>query len=129
MVIKTFLQKYLMPLLAIIVLALALRDAASLLGVNSDDVSPISQMGLISFILMGIFTIFRLFAAVGMWIGAGWGAPLLVLVTIAELVLLSLGNDHITIHTVGLTIRLLLLFGVALWFALNYFFEREDIYD
>ncbi len=124
--IKTLLHKYLMPLLAITALFLALHDAYSLLGVNSGDINPIDQIGVISFILMGVFTVFRLFSAVGMWIGTGWGAPLLIIVTVIELVLLAGGNSHINIQGIGLGIRIFLLLGIILWFLLSHQKTKEQ---
>ncbi|MCF6343195.1 MAG: hypothetical protein L3J15_00760 [Devosiaceae bacterium] len=124
--IKTLLHKYLMPLLAIIALFLALHDAYSLLGVSSGDISPIDQIGVIGFILMGMFTVFRLFSAVGMWIGAGWGAPLLIIVTVIELALFAAGNSHINIQGIGLGIRIFVLLGIIIWFLLHYQKTKEE---
>ncbi len=115
-----------MPLLAIIALFLALHDAYSLLGINSVYISPIDQIGVISFIVMGVFTVFRLFSAVGMWIGAGWGAPLLIIVTVIELVLFVGGNSHINIQGIGLGIRVFLLLGIIFWFLLHYQKTKEE---
>ena len=65
-------------IVAILALILGLSDAARLLGVNLGPTSPISTMGFSSFVLLGVFCLARLFAAVGLWIKASWGAALLV---------------------------------------------------
>jgi len=57
-----------------------------------------------------------LFSAVGMWIGAGWGAPLLIIVTVIELVLFVGGNSHINIQQIGFGIRIFLLLGIIFGF-------------
>ncbi len=115
-----------LKMLALLSLALALRDASSLLGVGLGEVNPITIFGTTSFILMGIFTIFRLFASVGMWIGAGWGAPLLLIVTIVEFGLLFLGNYIISIGVIGSAIRIFLFFGVLLWLVAHYFRQVRE---
>ena len=65
-------------IVAIISLLLGLNDAARLLGVNLGEVSPIATMGMTGFVYLAIFALARLFAAVGLWIKASWGAVLLV---------------------------------------------------
>lgn len=126
---KTLVRKYLMHLLAIICLALGLLDATRLLGVGTGDVSPLSQLGATGFILLAVFTIFRLFSSVGMWIGAGWGAPLIVGVTIIELVLWVFKSSNLPISVLGLFIRLILLVGIGVYFFLQYQDAREDFND
>ena len=70
---------------AIIALLLGLVDAARLLGVSSGAQSPITQLGATGFAYLAVFCLARLFAAVGLWIRASWGAVLLGLATTVEL--------------------------------------------
>ena len=126
MTIMAFAKNYLLRIMAAICLTLALLDATRLLGVNLGDLSPLSFFGVTGFVLLAVFTIFRLFAAVGMWIDAGWGAPLLIGVTVIEIVLLIFGNPDVSVTFLGLAIRMILLFGVAAYFYLRF---RENLHD
>ena len=72
-------------IIAIIALLLGLADAARLLGVSTGAQSPITQLGPMGFSYLAAFSIARLFAAVGLWIRASWGAVLLVIATVVEL--------------------------------------------
>lgn len=106
-------------IIAIIALLVGLGDAARLLGVGSGDVSPLAQLGPAGFAYLAVFCLSRLFAAVGMWIGASWGAVLLVGATSIELVLFLTGNRDIHLDMPGFGIRLLLVVGIVLLFVLS----------
>ncbi|MDF2984471.1 MAG: hypothetical protein K0Q69_4243 [Devosia sp.] len=71
-------------IIAIIALLLGLADASRLLGVSSGSVSPIAQLGPTGFAFLTVFCLARLFAAVGLWIRASWGAVLLVGATLLK---------------------------------------------
>lgn len=104
---------------AIISLMLGLNDAARLLGVNLGAVSPLSTLGMTGFIYLGIFAAARLFAAVGLWIKASWGAVLLVGSTGIELLMYLLGNPDVRMTAVGFAVRLVLLASILIIFVLS----------
>lgn len=100
-------------IVAIIALLLGLVDAARLLGVSSGAQSPITQLGATGFAYLAVFCLARLFAAVGLWIRASWGAVLLGLATTVELLMYLFGNKDVTISAFGFAVRLLLVVSVA----------------
>lgn len=116
-------------IVAIISLALGLNDAARLLGVNLGAVSPISTMGVTGFVYLAIFASARLFAAVGLWIKASWGAVLLVGATGVELALYLLGNPDVTMSAVGFAVRLVLLASILIIFMLSIRLNRARAAD
>src|SRR5690606_34624492 len=69
-------------IIAVVALLVGLGDAARLLGVTSGSVSPLQLLGPAGFIYLSVFCLARLFAAVGIWIGASWGTVLLVGATV-----------------------------------------------
>ena len=80
-------------IVAIIALLLGLNDAvAAARRVDRRSQSPITLLGVTGFVYLAIFALSRLFAAVGLWISASWGAVLLVGATGIELVMYLLGN-------------------------------------
>jgi hypothetical protein len=109
----------LVRVIAIVALLVGLGDAARLLGVNSGTVSPLAQLGPAWFAYLAVFCLSRLFAAVGLWLGASWGAVLLVGATGIELVLFLTGNRDIHLDIVGFGVRLLLVVSVLLLFVLS----------
>ena len=116
-------------IVAIISLLLGLNDAARLLGVNLGDVSPIATMGMTGFVYLAIFALARLFAAVGLWIKASWGAVLLVGATAVELALHLLGNPDIRMSAFGFAVRIVLLVAILAIFALSFRFTRAQAAD
>jgi uncharacterized membrane protein (DUF2068 family) len=114
---------------AIISLLLGLNDAARLLGVGLGDVSPMSTMGMTGFVYLAIFALARLFAAVGLWIKASWGAVLLVGSTAAELALYLLGNPDVRMSAFGFAVRLVLLASITIIFVLTIRLERARATD
>ncbi len=79
-------------IVALLALLLGLSDAARLLGVSLDTMSPIAVLGPAGFTFLAVFCLARLFAAVGLWIKASWGAVLLIGATTAELALYLSGS-------------------------------------
>ena len=114
---------------AIISLLLGLNDAARLLGVNLGAVSPIAAMGMTGFVYLAIFALSRLFAAVGLWIKASWGAVLLVGATSAELVLYMFGNPDVDMSAMGFAVRLVLLASIIIIFVLGIRIRRAGAAD
>jgi hypothetical protein len=116
-------------IVALLALLLGLNDAARLLGVNLGAVSPVAVMGAPAFIYLAIFCLARLFAAVGLWIKASWGAVVLVGATALELALYMSGNPDIRMSAVGFAVRLVLLGAIVLIFALSLRFRRAQAAD
>ena len=106
-------------IVAIIALLLGLADAARLLGVSSGSVSPLATLGTAGFIYLAIFCLARLFAAVGLWIRASWGAVLLVGATAVELAMYLMGNRDIQLDPIGFALRLVLLVAITVVFVLS----------
>ena len=114
---------------AIIALLLGLNDASRLLGVAGGEVSPLTTMGPAGFTYLALFALARLFAAVGLWIKASWGAVLLVAATGVELLMFLLGNRDIEMSGFGVAVRLVLLTAIILVFVLSWRVNRARIHD
>ncbi|MDP1732033.1 MAG: hypothetical protein Q8L54_12835 [Devosia sp.] len=106
-------------IVAIIALLLGLSDASRLLGVSSGSVSPLAELGTTGFVYLAIFALARLFAAVGLWIKASWGAVLLVGATAVELSLYLMGSPDVKMTAFGFAVRLVLLVSITLIFVLG----------
>lgn len=111
-------------IVAIIALLLGLADAARLLGVSSGAVSPLQTLGTAGFVYLAIFCLARLFAAVGLWIRASWGAVMLVGATVVELVMYLMGNPDVRIDAIGFALRLVLLAAISVIFVLSFRMRR-----
>jgi hypothetical protein len=107
-------------IVAIIALLLGLNDASRLLGVTTGAESPFEMLGVAGFTYLAIFALARLFAAVGLWIRASWGAVLLVGATGVELGMYLLGNRDIQMSALGFAVRLVLLVSIVLIFVLSF---------
>ena len=116
-------------IVAIISLLLGLNDAARLLGVNLGAVSPIATLGMTGFVYLAIFCLSRLFAAVGLWIKASWGAVLLVGSTGVELILYVIGNADVRMSAIGFAVRLVLLAAILVIFILGVRLRRARAAD
>lgn len=112
-------------IVAIIALLLGLSDAARLLGVSSGAQSPITELGATGFAFLTVFCLARLFAAVGLWIRASWGAVLLGISTTIELLMAISGNQNVTISALGFAVRVLLLVSVAALLFLSFRMRRQ----
>ena len=107
-------------IVAIIALLLGLNDASRLLGVTSGRAKPDRRCsGASGFIYLAIFALARLFAAVGLWIRASWGAVLLVGATGVELGMYLLGSRDVQMSALGFAVRLVLLVSIVLIFVLS----------
>ena len=115
-------------IVAIIALLLGLNDASRLLGVTTGSQSPFELLGNAGFTYLAIFALARLFAAVGLWIRASWGAVLLVGATAIELGMYVFGNRDVQMSMLGFAVRLVLLISIVLVFVLN-FRTRERAHD
>jgi hypothetical protein len=106
-------------ILAIVTLLIGLNDAARLLGVTLGAQSPIELYGLTGFIYLAVFTLALLFAAVGLWMKASWGAVLLAGATGIELAMFLLGSKDVQMTLLGFGVRLVLLAAVVAIFVLG----------
>ena len=113
-------------IVAIIALLLGLSDAARLLGVAGiPGVSPIYTLGGAGFTYLAIFALARLFAAVGLWIQASWGAVMLVGATVIELGMYMMGSRDVQMSALGFAVRLVLLVSIVLIFVLSLRFRQR----
>lgn len=116
-------------IVALLSLALGLSDAGRLLGINLGETSPLAVLGPAGFVLLAVFSLARLFAGVGLWLKASWGAVLLVGATTAELALYVGGSGDIRMSAVGFAMRVVLLVAVLVIFALAFRFSRAQAAD
>lgn len=114
---------------ALLSLALGLSDAGRLLGVNLGATSPIAVLGPTGFVYLAIFSLARLFAGVGLWLKASWGAVLLVGATGAEIALYLAGSPDVLISAWGFGVRIVLLAAIIVIFALSFRFTRAQQAD
>ncbi|MEO5807253.1 hypothetical protein [Devosia sp.] len=120
---------YYIRIVAIASLLLGLNDAARLLGVQLGATSPIADLGINGFAFLAIFALSRLFAAVGLWMKASWGAVLLVGATGVELALYLMGNGDVRMSAFGFALRLVLLASVVAIFVLGIRHHRAHAHD
>ena len=106
-------------IIAIITLLVGLNDAMRLCGVSLGSQSPIDAYGVKSFIYLAVFTLALLFAAVGLWMKASWGAVLLAGATTIELLLFLFGSKDVEMTVLGFGLRLVLLAAIVAIFVLN----------
>lgn len=116
-------------IVALLSLALGLSDAGRLLGVNLGATSPVAVLGSTGFVFLAIFSLSRLFAGVGLWLKASWGAVLLVGSTVAELALYVAGSPDIHMSAFGFAVRIVLLVAISVIFALSFRFSRAQAAD
>jgi hypothetical protein len=107
-------------IVALISLALGLSDAARVLGINLGPISPLDAFGVTGFTYLALFSLARLFAAVGLWIKASWGAVLLVGATATELALYLSGSPEIRMSPFGFSVRLVLLTSILVIFVFSF---------
>lgn len=116
-------------IVALVSLLLGLNDAARLLGIDQGAISPIATMGMTGFVYLAVFALARLFAAVGLWIKASWGAVLLVGATGVELALYLSGSPDVQMSTAGMVVRLILLAAIAVIVVLSIRITRAGAAD
>ena len=115
-------------IVAIIALLLGLNDASRLLGVSTGSQSPIQLLGVSGFVWLAVFSLAQLFASVGLWIRASWGAVLLVGATVLELGMYLMSSRDIQMSAIGFAVRLVLLVSIVLVLVLSLRF-RERAHD
>ena len=114
---------------ALLSLALGLSDAGRLLGINLGATSPLAVLGPTGFVLLGIFALSRLFAGVGLWLKASWGAVLLVGSTGAEMTLYLARSLDVHMTPFGFAVRTILLVAIITIFGLSFRFSRQQAAD
>lgn len=114
---------------ALLSLALGLSDASRLLGINLGATSPVAVLGPSGFVYLAIFSLSRLFAGVGLWLKASWGAVLLIGSTGAELALYLTGNGDVYMTAFGFAVRVVLLAAILVIFTLSFRFTRAQAAD
>ena len=93
-------------ILALVSLFMGLGDATRLLGLGSDAASPIVAIGAMGFVLLSILGLMRLFAAVGLWIHARWGAIVLAASLAIEMVFSLAGSTWVSLSLWGFIFKL-----------------------
>jgi hypothetical protein len=114
---------------AIIALLLGLNDASRLLGVQLGATSPIAVLGISGFVYLSIFALALLFASVGLWIKASWGAVLLIAATALELGLFLTGNKDVHMTPFGLAVRIVLVVSILVLFMIGVRQRRARVHD
>jgi len=112
-------------IVAIISLLVGLADASRLLGVSTGEANPIEIMGTVGFVYLSIFAAARLFAAVGLWIRASWGAVLLLAASAIELGMYFFGNRAIQLSALDFAVRLVLLVAIVGIFVTAFRFRQR----
>jgi|GEM_PF-2103781 len=127
--IPSLVRENIVRFLALVCLVVGLGDASRLLGVHTGNANPIILMGGGVFVSLAIFTLARLFAAVGLWINASWGGAILIGATLAELVLLASPGFGYVIPLFDLLVRLALLVSISGLLANRLYKYYRHIHD
>lgn len=115
--------------LAVISLFLGLSDAARLLGVTGASGSPLATLGPTGFILLTVLSTSRLFAALGLWMKAQWGAVLLVIALAVEIGFSLAGNLTVRSGLFGFIFKLVLMLATILLLVLAHNLDRRQRAD
>ena len=124
-----FLRENFVRLMALVCLLIGLADGARLLGVQSGSVNPLLELGLTGFVMLSLFTLARLFAAVGLWINSSWGGVLLIGATIVELGVVVSGDSVLDISLPSLVVRVALLVAILGFIGMRYLHHRRTAHD
>lgn len=106
--------------ISVITLIMGLVDAGTLLGLPHGDVSPLTTLGTAGFTWMAMFCIAHLFAAVGLWIRASWGAVTLNGAFLLELILTAVGNPHFRLDIFGILLRIVIMAALSALLFVNW---------
>lgn len=116
-------------ILALIGLFMGLGDATRLLGLGSDVASPIAAIGLTGFVLLSILSLMRLFAAVGLWIHARWGAIVLAASLAVEIVFYLAGSAWVSLSLWGFIFKLVVMLATFGLLAFVQIAARRQVAD
>ena len=103
-------------------LFVGLANVLRAFGTFGDAFNPIEQYGQFGFSVLVMTGLLRLFAAVGLWAYATWGAALLLIASLIELVLIFLAITTLVISPLGFGLSVLLFFsgvGLLVWRYIN----------
>ncbi|MGJ8528800.1 hypothetical protein [Maritalea sp.] len=103
-------------------LVVGLMNAFNAMGVSASLISPIEQYGEAAFAVLSVVALLRLFAAVGLWAHATWGAFLLLFASVLEMFIATSGLVDLMISPTGFAISILLLassLGLLIWRSVN----------
>lgn len=103
-------------------LFVGLANVLRAFGTFGDAYNPIEQYGQFGFSVLVITGLLRLFAAVGLWAYATWGAALLLIASLIELILIFLAITIVVISPLGFGLSVLLFFsgvGLLVWRYIN----------
>jgi hypothetical protein len=115
--------------LALASLFMGLGDATRLLGLGAGPTSPIVTLGVIGFLLLAGLSLMRLFAAVGLWIHARWGAVVLAGSLIVEIVLYLAGSAWVSLSLWGFIFKLAVMLATFALLAFAQMAARRQIAD
>jgi hypothetical protein len=127
--IEAFVRENFVRFLALVCLVIGLADASRLLGVHSGDANPILLLGGPGFVFLAVFTLARLFAAVGLWINASWGGALLICATVSEVALTVYPGSGYDLTPTYLLIRLGLLICISGLLGLRLYNFYTHVHD
>ena len=116
-------------ILALVSLILGLGDATRLLGLGMGGTSPIVAMGAMGFVLLTALSLTRLFAAVGLWIHAGWGAVVLAGSLAVEIALYLAGSNWISLTLWGFIFKLAAMLATFALLAMARIAANRQIAD
>lgn len=120
---------FLARILALVSLFMGLGDATRLLGLGAGATSPIVAMGLIGFLLLAGLSLMRLFAAVGLWIHARWGAVVLAGSLVVEVVLYLAGSAWVSLSLWGFIFKLAVMLATFALLAFAQMAAQRQIID
>lgn len=100
-------------LIAVITLGHGLMDCALMLGLFS-PVSPVNAYGPDAFWALVAFVLMRLFAAVGLWTLATWGAVLVIAANAGEIIFAMMAPNLVSLGIIGFAVRLIVLSATIL---------------
>ncbi|GLQ18216.1 hypothetical protein [Maritalea porphyrae] len=109
-------------IVASVSLFVGLANALHALGVSGSVSDPVAGYGQMGFAVLTIIACLRLFAAVGLWAYATWGAFLLLFASMIEIVVVGAGVGALIVTPMGFGLSVALLassVGLLVWRFLN----------
>jgi len=103
-------------------LFVGLSNAFLALGVSSDVTDPVTGFGQFAFVALTIIALLRLFAAVGLWAYATWGAFLLLFASLIEIGMVVVSTARVAVSPIDFGIAIMLLasaIGLLIWRFIN----------
>lgn len=110
-------------------LLLGLVDAARVTGLWDGSANPILVLGPAGFVYTAAAALTLLFAAVGLWMRASWGAVLLLGALGTQIVLYLIGNPDVSLSMIDFGLRLVVLIGMVLVLLARVRLRRLSAHD